>query len=204
MDILISCQCVEKHPAITIKKFDSVASDSFVKLTEPIYADYGINSVKYIDLYDCNSSDIQYTNWNDIEKESFDLIWPMHCPLWTSLSDKNKELLDETIGIWKSLLIDGWHVLKPNGVLVIPIWNNNSWRRTHIKIIKEFVKKISGSKNKWKLSESPNAVGFMLELDRALEAPSTSFILLRKAGTMTGGSKRRKTSKTRKIRKIRK
>jgi len=103
MDLLIACHCERLHSPLFIR----IPTGQQI----PIELDPTIRSLEYIDIR-CPEKP-----WSMIQEGSKDMIWTMHCPLYTEIywADIN------ATGILREILTDSWRVLKPGGILAIPI-----------------------------------------------------------------------------------
>jgi hypothetical protein len=103
MDLLIACHCERLHSPL----FTRIPTGQQIS----IEFDPTIRSLEYVDVR-CPEKP-----WSIIQAESKDMIWTMHCPLYTEIywADIN------ATGILRDILTDSWRVLKPGGILAIPI-----------------------------------------------------------------------------------
>ena len=120
-NILISCHCknsfkTKKDP--TGNQHSPLLYKEKNKPVIPISKD-----VEYIDIDpECPSDTNQYKSWDAIPENSKNYIYTINCSLYLLLLDFKKALPEELIFI-KNLLNDGWNILRPGGMIIIPISN---------------------------------------------------------------------------------
>lgn len=196
MDLLIACHCERLHRPLVTR----IPSGQEI----PIDLDPTIKSLEYVDV-SCPEK-----TWDMIQGESKDMIWTMHCPLYAGIYWGNTE----TSGVLRDILRDCWRVLKPGGILAIPIGTMPG--SIAIKKGPMYNKLVA---NKEAFVDSMNTVlslqpttpfevrlvgsdeHFYIKKD--YEHVMDSLFLLRKPVRAGGAKKIHRTSKTKKTRKIR-
>ena len=197
MDLLIACHCERLHRPLVTK----IPSGQEI----PIDLDPNVRSIEYVDV-SCPEK-----TWDMIQSTSKDIIWTMHCPLYAGIYWSDHE----NSGVLRAILQNSWRILKPGGILIIPIGTTPG--SIAIKKGPVYTRLVD---NKQGFIDSINAViaqhpstPFEVQLvssdhsfyiKKEYEHIMDSLFLLRKPYNLSGGAKKiYRKSKTKKIRKIR-
>jgi len=92
---------------------------------KPLYefkddANYLLQGVDYLDtMPKCPQQEGQFHVWDDVPRNSKDILYPWNCPLYLGVYGAFP-LYQDGKQIWLNLLIDGYEVLKPGGRVIIP------------------------------------------------------------------------------------
>ena len=120
-NILISCHCKKSFTSTadpTAELHTPLLYKERSKETTPISDD-----VEYIDVNPmCPSDKKQYTRWADVPRNSKDFIYTINCSIYMLLTNNKMSSPEEKI-LLTNLLNDGWDILKPGGMIIIPISN---------------------------------------------------------------------------------
>jgi SAM-dependent methyltransferase len=147
MDVLVACHCHKQKLKIT--QFPNEGNI----LNKRVFAKYGIQSLKYMEINGCEEGFKQYIDWKAIPNERFDRIWLMNCPVYMHKSrfqriiEGTSTITGEHANILNDLFNEGWRILKPGGKIVIP---NGDEKREYA--FMRFAYMFANEQNPWKLS----------------------------------------------------
>jgi hypothetical protein len=133
MKVLVACHC-EKPVIMSYKNEDtgedeiSIYSDKLAFIKNPFGKNTIINppdiELYYVEVSDyCKSynSKYQYKGWEDIPKNSFDIIWYQFCPLYKL----NKNKIEIDVDNFNPILTSSLSVLKPDGMIMTSLPERN-------------------------------------------------------------------------------
>jgi len=209
-NILVTCHCKNNefesfanpfgvlHPSLFYKERDTKI--------EPISED-----VDYLDIDPgCPAGDHQYKSWSDVPENSKDYIYTLNCPLYYVIRNYRlykEKIRGENLAMITNLVNDGWRILRPGGMIIIPIDSEVPKFRdksiTGPEAIKHQLDNLQEaardfSTNAWVVeSKTINDIPFTIFIkDRS----DTYFLVLKKP-TVGGRKRARKTRKTRRSKK---
>lgn len=120
----------------------------------PLFSNNNADVIDYLDTSSnypqaaSGGNYIQYTKWEDVPNETYDLIWLTNCPIhfW------NTPVPYPGIPIWKDIADNSRRILKNNGSIIAPVHHNitspRAGIRTSRKIIENAVPIFMGSEAK--------------------------------------------------------
>ena len=122
--IIVACHCSKEIDGIHQQLY-MYTQDGYTRQTVEDY--FGSENVWYVDTDSrCNDFPRQYTTWADIPSQEFDIVYLSTCPMYHDLhtwknfqNDRDYESMKRTI--WNDILEEGFRILKPSGVLLVPI-----------------------------------------------------------------------------------
>jgi hypothetical protein len=92
---------------------------------DPLYefkggANYPLQGVDYLDTMNgCPKQEGQFHVWDDVSRNSKDILYPWNCPLYLGVYGAFPLYADGK-QMWLNLLVDGYDILKPGGRVIIP------------------------------------------------------------------------------------
>ena len=137
--------------------------------------------------------------WGDIPPSSKDIIWTENCPIYLPFGSGAPIHYQGGMSIFKELLEDGWTILRPGGVIVIPIKPSRLTQIGVDIVFKNFETALRSSPDvthPWRASlVLPSDLPFILAKDGQQGKP-VAFVIL----TKSAGGRRRTKSTRRKVR----
>jgi len=123
-NILVACHCKNSDFKSISNPIGSLHPQLFYKERASNRKQISEN-VDYVDIDTlCPSDDHQYKEWSSVPENSKDYIYTVNCSLYGMLRDyhiKKNLIRGETSALLISLLNDGWQILRPGGMIIIPV-----------------------------------------------------------------------------------
>ena len=195
-NILVACHCKNKlsdgkwndgHPSLLMKELG--------KPIKPISSD-----TDFLDIDSaCPNDTNQYKDWSRVPDASKDFIYTINCSLYAILSYYHKVkkiLVGEGKGLLINLINDGWRILRPGGIIIIPTFKDNLL--TELTNLKAAVNDL-GPSNQWIITtKKSHEIPFILIEDKKNSERRiyTHFLVMMKP--VVGGSKSKRNRTRRK------
>lgn len=161
MKVLVACHC-EEPVFMSYEDEISIYSPKLTFIENPFGKDTKINpdgiEVYYVEISDdCKSynSKYQYKGWEDIPKNSFDIIWYQSCQIYEYKLNKDGKVEND---MFKDILTSSLSVLKPGGGIMM------SLSKERRRLAEQFIKSNFSEVN-YNFAENENIPYCMVEMD---------------------------------------